>query len=105
MKRPEFYRISQIQYCAKSEDNFQNVPIISYKTTIFQKKYFEDISYPILIKFSPPNREFETVYLYYLCCGVPESAMQTQRKNNVTILLTYLVKRDIKISIFSLNHS
>ena len=26
-----------VQFCAKSEDNFQNVPIISYKTTIVQK--------------------------------------------------------------------
>ena len=53
-----------IQFCAKSEDNIQNIPLISYKTTIFQKKYFEDISYPILIKFSPPIREFETVNLF-----------------------------------------
>ena len=28
---------THVQFCAKSEDNFQNVPIISYKTTIFQK--------------------------------------------------------------------
>ena len=37
----------ELQFCAKSEDNLQNVPIISYKTTIFQKNYFEDISCPI----------------------------------------------------------
>ena len=43
---------------------------------------------------------------YYLFCVVPESVMQTERKKiNVTILLTYIVKSDIKISIFSLNHS
>ena len=37
----------ELQFCAKSEGNLQNVPIISYKTTIFQKNYFEDISCPI----------------------------------------------------------
>ena len=43
---------------------------------------------------------------YYLFCVVSESVMQTQRKkNNVTILFSYIVKSDIKISIFSLNHS
>ena len=28
---------THVQFCAEREDNFQNVPIISYKTTIFQK--------------------------------------------------------------------
>ena len=30
-------KVSVIQFCAKGEDNFHNVPLISYKTTIFQK--------------------------------------------------------------------
>ena len=82
-----------------------SLAIISYKTTIFQK-----ISYQILTKFSPPNREFETVYLFFwmilfvLWCS-RISYENTKKKNNVTILLTYIVKSDIKISMFSLNHS
>ena len=100
---PPFPICPYIQFCAKSEDNFQNVPLISYKTTLFKKKYFEDISYRILIKCSPPNREFETVHLFIwmilfiLCCSRISYA-NTKKKNNVTILLTYIVKSDIKIS-------
>ena len=29
-------KIEYVQYCAKSEDNFQNVPLILYKFTFFQ---------------------------------------------------------------------
>ena len=36
-----------VQYCAKSEDNFQNVPFISYKFTFFQTTIMK----PLLIQY------------------------------------------------------
>ena len=98
----------KVQFCAKSEDNFKMSLLFHIKQPFFKNLFWGHFLSNFDKIFTTKQRIWNSslVYLDIIYFVLFQNQLcKHKEKNNVTILLTYIVKSDIKISIFSLNHS